>query len=125
MLNHIVLMGRLTASPELRITPSSVNVVTFTLAVDRNYKTRQGARETDFINCVAWRGTAEFIERNFSKGQLAVVSGRLQLRGYDKDGKRYTAAEVVVNDIYFAGPKPGQNEGQPQFQEDDDGELPC
>ena len=104
MLNRIVLMGRLVADPELRTTPSGVNVATLRLAVDRDFKNRQtGERETDFINVVAWRQTAEFVSRYFTKGRLAVVEGRLQIRPYtDREGNKRTAAEVVADNIYFA-----------------------
>ena len=103
MLNHIVIMGRLVADPELRTTPGGVTVATVRLAVDRDFKNKQtGERETDFINVVAWRQTAEFVNRYFSKGRMAVVEGRLQIRPYtDKDGNKRTAAEVVADNFYF------------------------
>ena len=103
MLNHIVIMGRLVADPELRTTPGGVTVATVRLAVDRDFRNKQtGERETDFINVVAWRQTAEFISRYFSKGRMAVVEGRLQIRQYtDKDGNKRTAAEVVADNFYF------------------------
>lgn len=103
MLNHIVIMGRLVADPELRTTPSGVSVATVRLAVDRDFKNKQtGERETDFINVVAWRQTAEFISRYFTKGRMAVVEGRLQIRPYtDRDGNKRTAAEVVAENFYF------------------------
>lgn len=101
MLNHIVLMGRLTADPVLRRTSSGTAVAEFTLAVDRDYGKDSG-KETDFIACVAWRGTAEFVSKYFSKGQMAVVSGRLQIRRWDdKDGKKQSKAEVVAENVYF------------------------
>lgn len=103
MLNHIVIMGRLVADPELRTTPAGVAVATVRLAVDRDFKNKQtGERETDFINVVAWRQTAEFISRYFTKGRMAVVEGRLQIRPYtDRDGNKRTAAEVVAENFYF------------------------
>ena len=103
MLNHIVIMGRLVADPDLRTTPGGVTVATIRLAVDRDFKNKQtGERETDFINVVAWRQTAEFISRYFSKGRMAVVEGRLQIRQYtDKDGNKRTIAEVVADNVYF------------------------
>jgi single-strand DNA-binding protein len=103
MLNHITLMGRLVSDPELRTTPGGVMVATVRLAVDRDFKNKQtGERETDFINVVAWRQTAEFISRYFTKGRMAVVEGRLQIRPYtDRDGNKRTAAEVVAENIYF------------------------
>ena len=101
MLNHITIMGRLVADPELRTTPQGVTVATMRLAVDRDFKNKQtGERETDFINVVAWRQTAEFVSRFFTKGRMAVVEGRLQIRPYtDRDGNKRTAAEVVAENI--------------------------
>ena len=103
MLNHIVIMGRLVADPELRTTPGGVAVATVRLAVDRDFKNKQtGEKETDFINVVAWRQTAEFVSRYFTKGRMAVVEGRLQIRPYtDQDGNKRTAAEVVAENFYF------------------------
>ena len=103
MLNRVTLMGRLVADPELRTTPAGVAVATIRLAVDRDFKNKQtGERETDFINVVAWRQTAEFVSRYFTKGRMAVVEGRLQIRPYtDRDGNKRTAAEVVAENIYF------------------------
>lgn len=106
MLNKVVLMGRFTKDPELRATGTGTSVVSFTLAVDRDFKGQNGERETDFINCVAWKGTAEFISRYFKKGSMAALEGSLQIRPYeDKDEKKRTAAEVVVNNIYFGESK--------------------
>lgn len=107
MLNHIVLMGRLTRDPELRETPSGVRVASFSLAVDHDYVSREtGERGVDFIDIVAWRGAAEFVSKYFSKGQMAVVSGRLQIRPWtDKDGNKRRSAEVVADNIYFGEPK--------------------
>ncbi len=104
MLNHIVLMGRLTRDPELRRTASGIAVASFSLAVDRDFgKTETGERETDFIDIVAWRNTAEFVSKYFSKGRAAVVSGRLQIRTWtDRDGNKRRSAEVVADNIYFA-----------------------
>lgn len=105
MLNHIVLMGRLTADPVLRRTASGTAVAEFTLAVDRDYGKDSG-KETDFITCVAWRGTAEFVSKYFSKGQMAVVAGRLQIRSWeDKKGNKQRSAEVVAENIYFGEAK--------------------
>ena len=103
MLNHIVLMGRLTRDPELRRTGSGVPVASFTLAVDRDFGSRDGGeRETDFIDIVAWRNTAEFVSKYFTKGRMAVVSGRLQIRNWnDKDGNKRRTAEVVADNVYF------------------------
>jgi single-strand DNA-binding protein len=107
MLNHIVIMGRMVRDPELRRTGSGVAVASFTLAVDRDF-TEKGSdkRETDFIDCVAWRGTAEFVSKYFAKGRMAVASGRLQLRDWtDKDGNKRRSAEVVADNVYFADSK--------------------
>lgn len=105
-LNHINIMGRLTKDVELRRTPTGVAVASFTLAVDRDFKEKGGEKETDFIECVAWRNTAEFVEKFFSKGRVAVVSGRLQIRSWtDKDGNKRKTAEVVADNVYFGDSK--------------------
>ena len=111
MLNRVILMGRLTADPELKKTNSDISVTSFSLAVDRNYG--KGAdRQTDFINCVAWRQTAEFISRYFQKGRMIALEGSLQTRNYeDKTGAKRTAYEVIVDQAYFADSKPAG--GQP------------
>lgn len=103
MLNHIIIMGRLTRDPELRRTGSGIAVASFTLAVDRDFGGRDGGeRETDFIDCVAWRQTGEFVSKYFTKGRMAVVSGRLQIRNWtDKDGNKRRTAEVVADNVYF------------------------
>ena len=150
MLNHIVLMGRLTRDPELRRTGSGIAVASFTLAVDRDFGGRDGGeKETDFIDIVAWRSTAEFVSKYFAKGRMAVVSGRLQIRNWqDKDGNKRRSAEVVADNVYFGDSKrdsaapASQNTGfDPGFSsgssysapapssdfamlEDDDSELP-
>ena len=107
MLNKIFLQGRLVADPELRQTPSGVPVASFRIAVDRDFKNKEtGEKEADFINVVAWRNTAEFVSRFFTKGRMAIVEGRLQIRGYtDRDGNKRTAAEVVADNIYFGDSK--------------------
>ena len=107
MLNHIVIMGRLTRDPELRRTQSGTPVVSFSLAVDRDFASREGGeRQTDFIDVVAWRGTAEFVSKYFSKGRMAVVSGRLQIRDWqDKEGNKRRTAEVVAENVYFGDSK--------------------
>ena len=112
MLNHITIMGRLTRDPELRRTGSGVAVASFTLAVDRDFgKNENGEKETDFIDCVAWRQTGEFVSKYFSKGRMAVVSGRLQMRKWtDKDGNKRTSAEVVADNVYFADAKKDTSE---------------
>lgn len=106
MLNHITIMGRLARDPELRQTQSGKAVANFTLAVDRDYAEKGAERETDFIECVAWRGTAEFVDKYFGRGQMAVVSGRLQIRDWeDKDGNKRRKAEVVADNVYFGESK--------------------
>lgn len=129
MLNHITLAGRLTADPELRRTQSGIAVASFNLAVDQDYKNQNGDRGVDFIPIVAWRNTAEFAEKYFEKGQMAIVSGRLTSRHYeDKNGNKRTAYEVVANSIYFAGSKQkSESDAAPQtFSDlpDDDSDLP-
>ena len=103
MLNHITIMGRLTRDPELRYTQSQTPVASFTLAVDRDYSKQEGSdKKTDFIDCVAWRGTAEFVSKHFVKGRMATVSGRLQIREWtDKDGNKRRSAEVTADNVYF------------------------
>ena len=106
MLNKIFLMGRLVRDPELRHTGNGTAVTSFSLAVDRDYKSQSGERETDFIDIVAWRSTAEFVSKYFSKGRMAVVEGRLQIRDWtDKDGAKRRTAEVVADNVYFGDSK--------------------
>ena len=107
MLNHIVIMGRLVRDPELRRTGSGVAVTSFTIAVDRDFgKNENGEKETDFIDCVAWRQTGEFVSKYFAKGRMAVVSGRLQIRPWtDKEGNKRRTAEVVADNVYFGDSK--------------------
>ena len=106
MLNKIVIMGRLTRDPELRRTGSGTAVTSFSLACDRDFKSQSGEKETDFIEVVAWKNTAEFVSKYFSKGRMAVVEGRLQIRDWtDKDGNKRTTAEVVADNVYFADSK--------------------
>lgn len=146
MLNHIVLMGRLVRDPELRHTQSGTAVASFSLAVDRDFKDRNtGEKATDFIDIVAWRQTAEFVSRYFTKGRMAVVEGRLQIRDWtDKEGGKRRSAEVIADNVYFGDSKrdaeasgayapppaaPSGGYGAPsggQFSglTDDDGELP-
>ena len=112
MLNHIVIMGRLTRDPELRRTGSGVAVASFTLAVDRDFTGKDGEKETDFIDCVAWRATGEFVGKYFTKGRMACVSGSLQLRDWtDKDGNKRRSAEVIANNVYFADSKTAAENG--------------
>lgn len=139
MLNHIVVMGRLTRDPELRRTGSGTAVASFTVAVDRDFTDKgTGERETDFIDCVAWRSTGEFVSKYFQKGSMAVVSGRLQIRSWtDKNGDKRRTAEIVADSVYFgstrkeAGPvtapdyvPPQQVDGDYALLEDDDQQLP-
>ena len=113
MLNQIVIMGRLTRDPELRRTGSGIAVTSFTLAVDRDFSGKDGGeKETDFIDCVAWRQTGEFVSKYFSKGRMAVVAGRLQIRGWtDKDGNKRRAAEVIADSVYFGDSKKESDSG--------------
>lgn len=144
MLNQIVIMGRLTRDPELRRTGSGVAVASFTLAVDRDFTDKQsGEKETDFIECVAWRQTGEYVSKYFTKGRMAVVVGRLQIRKWnDKDGNKRSTAEVVADNVYFGDSKKdnaqnnyqpsnrfvGSNETKPAqdfaMLDDDDSQLP-
>ena len=106
MLNRIVLMGRLTREPELRRTRSGTAVTSFTIACDRDFKAQSGEKETDFIDIVAWRGTAEFVSKYFAKGRMAIVEGRLQIRDWtDNNGGKRRRAEVVADNIYFGDSK--------------------
>ena len=113
MLNHIVIMGRLARDPELRRTGSGVAVTSFRLAVDRDFAPKDGGeRETDWIDCVAWRQTGEFVSKYFTKGRMAVVSGRLQIRTWtDKDGNKRRSAEVVADNVYFGDSKRDDHAG--------------
>lgn len=123
MLNHIDLMGRLTADPELRKTQSDKSVVTFTIACDRDF----GEKTTDFISCVAWQQTGEFIKAHFRKGNLIVLSGRLQSRKWqDNEGNNRTSWEINVERGYFSGERNSVSVEPPKFTEEpaDDGELP-
>ena len=115
MLNKVVLMGRFTRDPELRSTPQGVSVCNFSLGVTRNYKTG-GNYESDFINCVAWRNTAEFISKYFKKGNLVCVEGTLQSRSWEQDGVKRQTVEVMVENTYFVENKKGQdNDGSVGF----------
>ena len=113
MLNHITIMGRLTRDPELRRTGSGIAVASFTVAVDRDFGGRDGGeKETDFIDCVAWRQTGEFVSKYFTKGRMIVVSGRLQIRSWtDKDGNKRRTAEVVADNCYFGDSKRDSDSG--------------
>ena len=112
-MNQVILMGRLTRDPELRHTQTGTPVASFTLAVDRGFKDKDsGERQTDFIDCVAWRQTAEFVTKYFVKGQLAAVSGKLQIRDWvDKDNNKRRNAEVVAENVYFTGDRRDNSAG--------------
>lgn len=108
MLNHITIMGRLTRDPELRRTGSGIAVASFTLAVDDDFKDKNGNKKTIFVDCIAWRGTGEFISKYFSKGSMAVVTGKLDVREWtDKEGNKRRTAEVVADNVYFGESKRG------------------
>ena len=131
MLNHITIMGRLTRDPELRHTQAQMPVASFTLAVDRDFGGRDGGeKQTDFIDCVAWRQTAEFVSKYFTKGSMAVVSGRLQIRDWtDRDGGKRRNAEVVVDNIYFGESKRREggemrSDSRPAYQSSNEGVSP-
>ena len=106
MLNHIVVMGRMVRDPEMRRTGSGIAVANFTVAVDRDFNGQDGQKETDFIDCVAWRKSAEFVQKYFTKGKMIAVSGRLQIRGWtDKDGNKRRTAEIQADSCYFGESK--------------------
>lgn len=110
MLNTAIIMGRLTADPELRTTQSGLSVTSFTVAVDRSYAKQGEERQTDFINVVAWRSTADFVSRYFKKGQMIAVQGAIQTRNYeDKNGNKRTAVEIVADSVSFCGGKSESN----------------
>ena len=114
MLNKIFIMGRLTRDPELRRTQNGTAVAGFALAVDRDYKNADGTKETDFIEVVAWRSSAEFVSKYFTKGRMAIVEGRLQIRDWtDKDGNKRRNAEVVADNVYFGDSKKEDEEDFP------------
>lgn len=130
MLNNVVIMGRLTRDPELRRTQSGTAVTSFTMAVDRDFKSQSGEKETDFIDVVAWRNTGEFAAKYLSKGRMAAVEGRIQVRDWqDKDGNRRKSVEVVADNVYFADSKrdskPQESRDDQEFDEiEDDGDFP-
>lgn len=125
MLNKIVVMGRMTSDPELRRTNSGVPVASFTLAVDRDFADKNsGEKETDFIDCVAWRSTAEFVDKYFGKGRMAVVSGRLQIRSWtDNNGNKRRNAEIVADNVYFGDSK-NSNSGNSEITSNFTGFVP-
>lgn len=136
MLNHITIMGRMTRDPELRHTGSGTACTSFTLAVDRDFgKNENGEKEVDFIDCVAWRNTAEFVSKYFNKGRMAVVSGKLQIRNWtDKEGNKRRSAEVIADNVYFGDSKNSNNNASDNYTApsndfalidgDDDASLP-
>lgn len=136
MLNQITIMGRLTRDPELRYTKEGAAVASFTLAVERDFKDGNNNRQTDFIDCIAWRQTGEFISKYFAKGQMAAVSGRLQFRDWtDNNGNKRRSAEVVVDHAYFGESKRSHEDAQEGYEpggqrlrvispHEDDEELP-
>lgn len=132
-INTVALMGRLTHEPELRSTPNGTAVIRFQIAVDRNYQASGKEREADFIDCVAWRGTAEFISRYFHKGSMIAVEGSIQTQNFtDKDGKQRKSVEVVANNVSFCGNRENGSQASTEpindnnIEEivDDDGDLP-
>ncbi|WP_368233592.1 single-stranded DNA-binding protein [Anaerotruncus rubiinfantis] len=113
MLNRAILMGRLVADPELRQTPNGVSVCSFRIAVDRNYSSRGGERQADFIDIVAWRQSAEFVSKYFNKGKMIIVEGSIQTRSYeDKNGNKRTAVEVVADNVQFGESKSASSSSQ-------------
>ena len=130
MLNKVVVMGRMVRNPELRRTNSGTAVASFTIACDRDFKSDGGEREADFIECVAWRNTAEFVSKYFTKGRMAVVSGRLQTRNWtSKEGNKRKATEIVAESVYFGDSKREELQSYAAPQESfaelpDDGEIP-
>ena len=130
MLNHITIMGRLTRDPELRRTNTGTAVASFCVAVDRDFASNSGDKQTDFIDCVAWRQTGEFVSKYFAKGSMIVVSGRLQIREWnDKDGNKRKSAEIVADNVYFGESK--RSEGGTSYSgngwndaSDDEAQLP-
>lgn len=130
MLNSVIIMGRLTRDPELRRTQSGTAVTSFSLAVDRDFKSQSGEKETDFIDVVAWRNTGEFAAKYLAKGRMAAVEGRIQVRDWqDKDGNRRKSVEVVADNVYFADSKrdskPQESRDDHEFDEiEDDGDFP-
>lgn len=132
MLNRVILMGRLTADPELRQTQSGLSVLSFSIAVERDFTPKGEDKQVDFINLVAWRHTAEFISKHFTKGKMIAVDGRLQVRNYtDSNGNNRTTSEVLIDKAYFAGGDNNANKKQKitiddvgEFEEIDDENLP-
>lgn len=124
MLNRAILMGRITKSPELKKTPNGVSVIQISIAVDRDYTPKGQEKQTDFINVVAWRGTAEFIEKHFEKGQLIALTGSIQTRSYtDNQGNKRSVTEVIADQVYFCGGKNDNKKEKPSYDENDFEEI--
>lgn len=120
-MNKVVLVGRLTKDVELRTTPQGVSVCSFSIAVNRRFKNANGEYEADFINCVAWRQTAEFLSKYFSKGRMVGISGSIQTRSWEKDGERRYATEVLAEEAYFVDSKSGEATASRQSDDTDAG----
>lgn len=123
-MNKAILIGRLTKDPELKTTPSGVSVCTFTLAVNRRFKNSEGGYDADFINCVAWRQTAEFISKYFSKGNMLGICGSIQTRIYEKDNRKIYITEVIADEAYFTGTKTDTSSEANSGGSTDDGFMP-
>lgn len=123
-MNKAILIGRLTKDPELKTTPSGVSVCTFTLAVNRRFKNSEGGYDADFINCVAWRQTAEFISKYFSKGNMLGICGSIQTRTYEKDNRKIYITEVIADEAYFTGSKTDTSPEANGGGSTDDGFMP-
>lgn len=116
-MNKVILVGRLTKEPELRTTANGVSVASFTVAVNRRFKNAEGNYDADFINCIAWRNTADFIAKSFGKGQQIGLVGSIQTRNYEKDGKKVYVTEVAVDEVYFVGDRRKTEQSAPQMPE--------
>ena len=124
MLNRAILMGRITKSPELKTTPNGVSVIQISIAVDRDYTPKGQEKQTDFINVVAWRNTAEFIAKYFEKGQLIALAGSIQTRSYtDNQGNKRSVTEVIADQVYFCGGKNDNKKEKPSYDENDFEEI--
>ena len=124
MLNRAILMGRITKSPELKTTQNGIPVIQISIAVDRDYTPKGQEKQTDFINVVAWRGTAEFIAKHFEKGQLIALTGSIQTRSYtDNQGNKRSVTEVIADQVYFCGGKNDNKKEKPSFDENDFEEI--
>lgn len=122
-MNTVALTGRITHAPELKSTATGTSVLRFAIAVDRNYQAKDKERQADFIDCLAWKTTAEFIARNFQKGQMIALTGEIQTSSYEKDGQKRKSVDVVVNQVSFCGDKPSAQPKATEFEEITD-ELP-